>query len=241
MALGFFPGPRTPLAAVAKLLPGHVLIVDDNGVRNERYWEYPAPRDRNAPHASVDEVGDRLIEELDEAVRLRLMSDVPLGAMLSGGLDSSLVVALMARHMSEPVKTFSIGFVEAGDANELDDARFVARIFGTEHHELELSIHTRTSTWPSWSGAWRAARRPLELGFYALSELAARHVTVALSGQGADELLGGYMKHRAARSVTPGCVSPGRCAPLGPRWPPWRRVGCGEPHEPWRPKIRPRG
>jgi asparagine synthase (glutamine-hydrolysing) len=130
------------------------------------------------------------------------MSDVPLGAMLSGGLDSSLVVGLMARHMTEPVKTFSVGFPEAGAANELDDARFVAAHFGADHHELELSLSDREVDLADL--VWHLDE-PLadlsSLGFLALSELAARHVTVALSGQGADELLGGYSRHRNATLV----------------------------------------
>src|SRR5918999_6305888 len=132
------------------------------------------------------------------------MSDVPLGAMLRGGLDSSLIVGLMARNMSEPVKTFSIGFAEAGQDNELADARLVAGAFGAEHHELELSFAHDTLDLEElvWS-----LDEPLAdlsaLGFHALSGLAARDVTVALSGQGADELFGGYLKHRAASLCHP--------------------------------------
>jgi asparagine synthase (glutamine-hydrolysing) len=122
--------------------------------------------------------------------------------MLSGGLDSSLIVALMARHMSEPVKTFSVGFAEDREGNELADARMVARHFGTDHHELELSF--RHDTVDLEELVWNLDEPVADLsalGFLALSELAAEHVTVALSGQGADELLGGYRKHRAAAIV----------------------------------------
>ena len=119
LSLGFVPGPRTPLVGVRKLKPGHLLVADENGVRIERYWEYPQPTRALAPRTAAS-WGEELLDGLDEAVRLRLMSDVPLGAMLSGGLDSSLIVALMARHMHEPVRTFSVGFRESADSNELD-------------------------------------------------------------------------------------------------------------------------
>jgi asparagine synthase (glutamine-hydrolysing) len=199
LALGFVPGPSTPLAAVRKLMPGERLVVAPAGVRIERYWEYPKPA---AVEMSLDETAERLLAELEESVRLRLMADVPLGAMLSGGIDSSVIVALMARQMSEPVKTFSIGFAEAGDGNELADARHVSEFFGTDHHELELSFAEDTVDLAEL--VWHLDE-PLadlsSLGFLALSELAASKVTVALSGQGADELLGGYRKHRAAALV----------------------------------------
>jgi asparagine synthase (glutamine-hydrolysing) len=200
LTFGFLPGPRTPLAGVHKLLPGHRLVVEPGGVRTEAYWRYPLP----APDRSLSEGehAERLLELLEESVRLRVMSDVPLGAMLSGGLDSSLVVALMARNMGEPVKTFSVGFREAGEGNELADARRVAEYFATDHHELELSLHDQQLDLAQL--AW-CLDEPLAdlsaLGFLALSQLATQHVTVALSGQGADELLGGYTKHLAAALV----------------------------------------
>jgi asparagine synthase (glutamine-hydrolysing) len=197
LTFGFLPGPRTPLREVWKLLPGHRLIVDPDGVRSEAYWRYPTPQPDHGP--SEQEHAERLLELLEESVRLRLMSDVPLGAMLSGGLDSSLIVALMARNMPEPVKTFSVGFREAAEGNELADARQVAAHFGTDHHELELSLHDQQLDLPTL--LWHLDE-PLAdlsaLGFHHLSHLAAQHVTVALSGQGADELLGGYTKHLAA-------------------------------------------
>jgi len=197
LTLGYVPGPRTPLAGVSKLTPGAALVADQDGVRVERYWEYPHP----APDEgrSAESWKSELQEKLDEAVRLRLMSDVPLGAMLSGGLDSSLVVALMARHMNEPVKTFSVGFRESGAGSELADARYVAEYYGTEHHELELSFVDDTVDLATL--AWYMDEPVADLsalGFLALSELASQHVTVALAGQGADELFGGYRKHQAA-------------------------------------------
>ncbi len=200
LTLGFVPGPLTPLAGVRKLLPGELMIVDERGLRLERYWSYPEPNPDL--ESSEDELAEGLIERLEEAVRLRLMSDVPLGAMLSGGLDSSLIVALMARHMSEPVKTFSIGFSEDGRDSELGDARYVSSVFGTDHHELELSYTQQEIDLASLVWAMDEPIADLSaLGFLAISELAARHVTVALSGQGADELLAGYKKHRAASLV----------------------------------------
>jgi asparagine synthase (glutamine-hydrolysing) len=201
LSLGLFPGPRTPLAGVAKLLPGESLVVDGEGVRTETYWSFPAP-DPDDGLGRLDAASASVLELLEESVRLRLMSDVPLGAMLSGGLDSSLIVALMARNMSEPVQTFAVGFSDAGQLNELSDARRVAEAFGTDHHELELTPGDRAIDLEDL--VWHLDE-PLadlsSLGFFALSELASRHVTVALSGQGADELFAGYRKHRAIGSV----------------------------------------
>ena len=200
LTFGFFPGPSTPLAAVSKLMPGHSLVVEPDGVRVEQYWAYPKPEPR--PERSLAETVEGLLEKLEESVRLRLMSDVPLGAMLSGGLDSSLIVALMARNMSEPVKTFSVGFREDGAGNELADARLVANAVGADHHELELSVSEADVDLAELMWHLDEPLADLSaLGFLALSELAARHVTVALSGQGADELLGGYAKHKAAAAA----------------------------------------
>jgi asparagine synthase (glutamine-hydrolysing) len=201
LTLGFVPAPRTPLRDVSKLMPGHVLVVADGDVRLEQYWEYPKPT-VNGRRIADSEHLERLMAGLDESVALRLMSDVPLGAMLSGGLDSSLIVALMAKRMAEPVKTFSIGFAEAGPANELEDARFVANALGTDHHEIELSMDNDAVDLAEL--VWHLDEPVADLsslGFLALSGLAAKHVTVALSGQGADEVLGGYSRYRHARII----------------------------------------
>lgn len=223
LELGFVPGPRTPLAGVRKLQPGHMLVVDPDGVRVQRWWEHPLP-DPGPTAPGVGHYAEGLLAELDESVRLRLMADVPLGAMLSGGLDSAVVVGLMAKHASGPVRTFSVGFTEDAEGNELAAARESAAHFGAEHHELELSM--TTGTVPLEELVWHLDEPVADLsalGFLALSELAAKHVTVALSGQGADELLGGYRKHRAAALVgryrrLPGVVRAlgDRLAPLAP-------------------------
>jgi asparagine synthase (glutamine-hydrolysing) len=200
LTLGYFPAPLTPLAQVRKLPPGHRLVIGDGEVRVEPYWEFPLPEpDRTL---TEDDAAEQLLAELEEAVRLRLMAEVPLGAMLSGGLDSSLIVALMARNMSEPVKTFSVGFVEDGAGSELPDAARVASAFGTDHHPLELSMNDSAVALEDLVWALDEPVADLSaLGFMALSELAARDVTVALAGQGSDELFGGYSRHRRAALI----------------------------------------
>jgi asparagine synthase (glutamine-hydrolysing) len=202
LTLGFVPGPATPLAAVRKLAPGHRLVIEEGSVRSEAYWRYPEPA-AEPERRSEAEWAEELLATLDDAVRLRLMSDVPLGAMLSGGLDSSLIVALMSRHMREPVKTFSVGFAEEGTHSELADARFVSSVYGTDHHELELTFADVGVDLDDL--VWHMDEPIADissLGLLVLSKLAAGHVAVALCGQGADELLAGYTKHRAAWIVS---------------------------------------
>src|SRR5688500_21469 len=184
LKLGFVPGHRTPLAAVAKLEPGHSLVIEPDVVRHEKFWQFPEPTEDAS--LGADEHAERLRSELEESIGLRLMSDVPLGAMLSGGLDSSVIVAMMAQQMSRPVHTFAVGFREAGSADDLGDVRLVASGLGAHRHELELSLSEDGVDLPELVWALDEPRADLSsLGFLALSELAARHVTVALSGQGA--------------------------------------------------------
>jgi asparagine synthase (glutamine-hydrolysing) len=195
LMLGHVPGAMTPLKGVRKLLPGERLIVEDGRVKLERWWEYPVPEPEEG--RTTAEWAELVLDKLDESVRLRLMSDVPLGAMLSGGLDSSLIVALMAKHMTEPLETFAVGF--AGEDSELGDARRVAAALGANHHELEVDLSTERADLTKL--IWHLDEPLADLssiGFLALCELAVKDVTVALSGQGADEMFGGYRKHRVA-------------------------------------------
>jgi asparagine synthase (glutamine-hydrolysing) len=196
LTLGYVPTPMTPIKQVRKLGPGERIVVENGRATIEQWWDYPAP-DADPEKRTSEEWAEIVLAKLDEAVEMRLMSDVPLGAMLSGGLDSSLIVALMAKHMDQPVDTFAVGF--AGEDSELPDAALVADALGADHHALEVQLRTDPDELSRL--IWHLDE-PLadlsSLGFLALSRLAAEHVTVALSGQGADELFGGYRKHRVA-------------------------------------------
>jgi asparagine synthase (glutamine-hydrolysing) len=186
------PGTESILAGIHKLLPGHVLAADAHGrVQVERYWDVSfAPVEGRPEEALVDE----LRALLDDAVRSHLVSDVPVGAFLSGGIDSSGVVAHMARSAPDRVKTFSIGFADA-DFSETKAARLVAARFGTEHHERILGPEALDDlediAWHLDEPFGDSSAIPT----YHVSRLAAEHVKVVLSGDGGDELFGGYDRY----------------------------------------------
>ena len=201
LAHGFVPGPYTLFAGVRKLEPAALMVFEDGKIVDHRpYWN---PWEDGAPRKALPwaEEQEQLMELLRESVRARMISDVPLGVMLSGGLDSSLITALMAEQSSRPVQTFSIGFAE-DEVSELGDAGMVAKRFGTDHHALVTSAaeHTGLLDEAIWHLEGPIADVSC-LGFILLSRLAREHVTVALSGQGADELLGGYRKHEIASAA----------------------------------------
>jgi asparagine synthase (glutamine-hydrolysing) len=192
----YVPAPGSILAGVRKLPAGHRLVCDERGPRVERWWELPFTPD---PSISDRDAVEGLRERLREAVRVRLMSDVPLGAFLSGGIDSSAVVALMTRVSPARVKTYSIGFEDA-DVSELEHARAVAAHLGTEHHELivrprALELLPRL-VWGLDEPFADASMIPT----FHVSEMARHHVTVALSGDGGDEAFAGYTTYPWARS-----------------------------------------
>ena len=187
----------TPLASsivagVHKLEAGHILVASRDGRRRlQRYWDLAFEPDYSRSEGYFVE---RVRETLDECVRLHLVSDVPLGAFLSGGIDSSAVVASMARQTARPVKTFSIGFAEP-DYDEAPYARQVAHALGTEHHELILEPDVpailQELTWHLDEPFGDSSAIPT----YMVSRLAAEHVKVVLSGDGGDELFGGYDRY----------------------------------------------
>ncbi len=193
----FVPSPRTMVRGVRKLRPGHCLVVEDGNELEVAYARDPAPLRLGGTPASLVE---ELRERLTAAVERQLMSDVPLGALLSGGVDSATVVALMQRLRGGDTKTFTVGFEGSFDKNELRAARETARILGTEHHETVLSAQgCMTELEPAIWHLDEPIATPSALAMYHLSRLAATKVKVALTGQGADEPWAGYRRYRGER------------------------------------------
>jgi asparagine synthase (glutamine-hydrolysing) len=197
-AMGYVPSPRTIFRNINSVPPAHVLVLDEGcPPRLERYWELD-PHPRAARRTSLRQGAIEVRSLLADAVARRLVADVPVGAFLSGGIDSSAVVALMAEQMDRPVKTFTIGFEDADGYDERPYAALVARRFGTDHHEFVVKpdavelvdrlVHHHDQPFGD------ATSVPTFL----LSELTRRHVTVALCGDGGDEVFAGYERFSAA-------------------------------------------
>jgi asparagine synthase (glutamine-hydrolysing) len=192
LAYRYVPGPRTLFKGIRKLPPGTYALWQFGRLREVRYWIAPdkKPLLEKASDVSVE----AFLAKLEEAVKLQMVSDVPFGAFLSGGLDSSTVVALMSRHNAS-VKTFSVGFGE-DRYSELPYAGEVAKAFGTDHQEIVVSERDMIAELPRLV-AYRDApvAEPSDIPIYLMSKVAARKVKMVLTGEGSDELLGGYPKH----------------------------------------------
>ncbi|MEP7351637.1 MAG: asparagine synthase (glutamine-hydrolyzing) [Acidobacteriota bacterium] len=202
---GYIPDPWSPFRQVRKLPPGSWLSyeLDSSGkavVEQGTYWKMPVPVAEATPGDTREAAAARVRASFDESVRIRMIADVPLGAFLSGGIDSSSVVASMALQSPEPVRTFSIGFEEA-DYNELPAARLVAQKYKTEHHEILVKpeaislVERLTRHFDEPFGDSSA------IPTFIVSEFAAQHVKVALTGDGGDELFGGYEVHTSAQEL----------------------------------------
>jgi asparagine synthase (glutamine-hydrolysing) len=202
LSLGYVPGADSAFASVEKVPPGHILVLEDGDPRLERYWE-PRPASLTLRE---EEWLERVRDELAAAVRRRLIADVPLGALLSGGIDSSIIVALMAKAATGPVRTFSVGFPESR-YDEREYARAVAERYGTEHEEIVVRPDA-ASLLPRLAWAFdEPFADSSALPTYVVCELARRRITVALTGDGGDEGFAGYERyiaHRAAGSVPAG-------------------------------------
>lgn len=197
MSLGFVPSSQCLFSGVKKVLPGHYVLLRDGKLESHRYWKLDfADYDRRP----VREVAADLRDLLDDAVRARMIADVPLGAFLSGGVDSSAIVALMARHSPHPVKTFSIGFDDA-DFSELEYARLVAEHCRTEHYE-EIVRPDAAALLPTLVEQYgEPFSDPSAVPTYCLSRMTRKHVTVSLSGDGGDETFAGYTRYAYERGA----------------------------------------
>lgn len=193
--LGYVPAPFSIFGGISKLPPATVLSIERGGVTERRYWLPPSEVD---PSRSEDDWVGLVRERIDASVRMQMVADVPMGAFLSGGVDSSAVVACMSRLSDRPIKTYAIGF-EGGAAeklyNELPYARRVADLFGTEHHEIIVKPDV-VSLLPKL--AWHMDEPIADSAFvttFLVSQFARQDVTVILSGVGGDELFGGYRRY----------------------------------------------
>lgn len=192
-------GEETLFAGVRRLPAGHTLQWKDGRITLRRYWDLPVGDALKGPapgSAAERALVEEYRERFTEAVRIRLMSDVPLGMFLSGGIDSAAITATMARLVSEPIRTFSVAFAER-EANELAYARQVANAYHTAHHEVVVSQQEFFAALPRlvWHEDEPIAH-PSSIALYFVSRLAAQHVKVVLTGEGSDETLAGYNRYR---------------------------------------------
>lgn len=207
-AYRYVPAPATLFRGIRKLMPGCQAVWEAGRLTETRYYTPPDREPLTTPTSLRDPVGS-FLEKLDEAVRIRMISDVPFGAFLSGGIDSSAVVGLMSRHLNQPVKTFSVGFAESG-YSELGYARTIADLFHTDHHELTVSQDHLMAHLPALVRFHDApVAEPSDIPIYLLSIEAAKSVKMVLTGEGADEFLGGYPKHAFERYAEPYQLLPG--------------------------------
>ncbi|HEX3063494.1 MAG TPA: asparagine synthase (glutamine-hydrolyzing), partial [Usitatibacter sp.] len=220
LAYRYVPGPGTLFEGVRKLPPGTCATWQDGKLTERRYWAPPDGQARGTRRETrgEGEMVEEFLSRLDDSVRTQMVSDVPFGAFLSGGLDSSTIVALMTRHNAH-VKTFSVGFGEGG-YSELAYANVVARHFGTRHHELIVGFDDIVENLPRLVGYRDApVSEPSDIPIYMLAKEASKSVKMVLTGEGSDEILGGYPKHvfeRFASSwqLLPGYVRHSLIAPL---------------------------
>src|SRR3954466_12543128 len=197
LSFDYVPAPLSIYEGINKLPAAHTLTLENEQIKVERYWRLSYQTKQPVP--SVDEAADQLRDLLADAVKMRLVSDVPLGILLSGGIDSSVVAALAVRASTETVKTFSIGFAEAS-FDESQYARAVAKFLGTDHHEERFSA-TLAANLVGEIGAWmdEPISDPSVVPTYLLSRFTRKHVTVALGGDGGDEIFAGYPMYAGLR------------------------------------------
>jgi asparagine synthase (glutamine-hydrolysing) len=199
LRLGYFPGEWTPYQNIRKLKPGEYCKATADGIKIHDYWsarEILREKKSNAPASQIEDALDCLLQS---AVEAQMVSDVPVGAFLSGGIDSSLIVALMSHLSKKPVETFTVGFSRMGYYDEREYARQIANHFKTEHHEYSVDSEIEDLLPRMIQTFDEPFADSSAVPTFCLAELARKHVTVALSGTGGDEIFGGYRKYMAAQ------------------------------------------
>ena len=207
LSVNYVPGPQTLIAGIKKVRPGHFLEWRNGKLWMERWWTLPVAEKRRWSMDAAKEELDRL---LDDSVREHLVSDVPLGVWASGGLDSSAILHYAAKQSPKRLKTFSVSF-QGRSFDESQYFREIARVYNTDHHEFDLNtdveLRSAIEDFAYYSDEPSADAGALPVWF--LSRMSRRHVTVALSGEGADELFGGYLTYLADQMVRPFRLLPG--------------------------------
>lgn len=210
LTYGYIASPQTIFSDIKKLPPAHYLILKEGSIKIKKYWDLSYQK--KLVYGSLGEYKDHFLELFYESVKMRLRSDVSFGAFLSGGIDSSIIVAVMSRFLEQPVKTFSIGFEEES-YNELPFARIVADKYKTEHHEFIVKPDV-VDVLPKLMWSYNEPfADPSAVPTYYLSKATREHVTVALSGDGGDECFAGYNRYLHALSS----LNYGKCASLAGR------------------------
>ena len=236
-ALRYVPSPDTLFREIKKLNPGHHMVVDQYGLKVERFWNW---KPETPTRLKEDELIESYRELLEDAVRLQMRSDVPVGLFLSAGIDSNALLAMMSERSDRPIHTFTIGFEEGESSNETDDARKMAARFGADHSEMIVGPRDYQDYYKRY--LWdleEPVGNESAAAFYFVSRIASRKVKVALSGQGADEPWAGYDRHIGIKlsqmySQIPQVVTRRILGPMVDRFgrdPRWRRgtVALDEP------------
>ncbi|WP_094226522.1 asparagine synthase (glutamine-hydrolyzing) [Methanolobus psychrotolerans] len=209
---------ETMFQGVHKLMPGHTLTYSGGSIFISQYWDVPAHGNNEF---TEDYYVNKLRGLLEESVRIRLMSEVPLGVYLSGGIDSGIITGMMSKMVDEPIETFSVGFGSEGQIGELSQAQEAADYFGTNHHEIvvEQGAYAKYLKDVIWHNDEPVAD-PSALAVFLLSKMAKKHVTVVLNGAGGDEIFGGYISYKVGmlnnryHRLVPGFVRKGLVAPI---------------------------
>ena len=219
--LRYVPSPRTLFKGIYKLPPGHRMVVQSSGIKIERYWKKLPQIRRGTNEAALVEEYQSLVED---AVRLQMRSDVPVGLFLSSGVDSASLLSMMSKLSNQPVRTFTIGFENGQATNETDDARQISDMFHSDHSELVLSANDYQKYYERY--LWdleEPVGNETAAAFYFVSMIASKRVKVALTGQGADEPWAGYGRYIGAKlsgtySRLPQFLTKGLLTRVGERW-----------------------